>query len=208
MKIKIIPLFETFMVSFLRRELCLVLLFIFSFSVVGCSTQVNKIYAYKDPIVKYDWGEVGGRLLGDFKTTGSLTTQGSPYEVLFSFDIRSGTKVNGSATVTSVELYNADDNTLVYKSKEVLEETFEQYVLDENLYWAVFSIEDQAVKKKYANSYAPKKFKLKYFRYKLVVKFKIKTENITTEDVATLYFEKDFKEFRTNPTWQRFINTT
>ncbi len=169
-----------------RKFSMLVFLVLFNLIfVAGCTYQVTR-YEYKIPSdVEYDWGKVGVRLNSSAeKSTEREFISGPPYELSIWIDLPFNTKANSSAMITSVELYDAQKKKLVFKNDDILESIFKNYKEESNAYFSI------------------KGLKLKYVRYKLVLRFNVKTDKVTTEDKATFYFEKDFEKYRSIKWWE------
>lgn len=157
------------------------------FFAVGCTMRLNKIYGYKQTKIKFVWGEVGAKLIGSYKSTKKETIKSSPYELFIWFE--SNSKVDGSVMITTVELHDIDEKIVVLKLDDVLKRKLKAN--SDGVYSAYFSFNG---------------LNLDYVRYMLVLKFRVTTEKSDAEKKIQLYFDKDYKEYRSNDLWDRIMS--
>ncbi|MEA3357492.1 MAG: hypothetical protein U9Q67_03590 [Patescibacteria group bacterium] len=145
---------------------------------ISCS-RLNKFYDYKPITYQYDNGEVGAKLIGTDISSNKETVRSSPYELFIWFEANS--KTTGTVLITSIELYNIDDISIVFKNENVLKESFKDNSFGTSS--AYFSI---------------KQLDLKYVQYKLVITCQIASEDFVTTEKIEVYFKKDYKEYKSN----------
>jgi len=149
--------------------------------------RLNKYFEYKKAHHAYQGGTIGARLMGSFVSSKEVTTKGSPYELLVSFS--SEIKREGLVTVSGIQLYDAVSNELVFSSGETFKEKLNPG--SDGVYRAYFAV---------------KNIDLKYVRYKLVLKFQIGMGEDIIEKQVELYFDEDYKEFKSNDLWQKIMS--
>jgi len=171
-----------------RTVIYIIILLVYSIFAIGCTMRTNKIYDYKQAIAKYEGGNVRARLIGTFISMKKETIKGSPYELFFLFEASS--KVTGSVSVIDIELHDALKKEIVFKGHDILRSDF-KLSSDGSTYRAYFSVKD---------------LDLKYVRYMLILKFKINTDKTVLEKEIKLYFDKDYKEDRSNDFWDRLMS--
>ena len=88
---------------------------------LGCSSRLNQIYAYKPVKYQHSKGWIDIRLAGTYISQEKITKQGSPYDLLISF--KSDSISNYFVTLQTVKLYNANSMELVFENQEAMVET-------------------------------------------------------------------------------------
>lgn len=157
---------------------------------IAYKMRYNKVYNYKQAEVEFDKWQVGAKLIGSEKTNGKEIVKGSPYELFFW--IESSSKVSGTAKIASVELYDIAKNVVAFKGQDILEGKFDLH--SDNKYSAYFEL---------------KNIDLEYVRYMLVLKFVFQADGSevdVTEKEVKLYFEKDYREYRSNEFLDEFTS--
>ncbi len=157
---------------------------------IGYTMRFNKVYDYKQAEAEFEGWQVGAKLIGSEEINGKEIIKGSPYELFFW--IKSRSEVSGTVKVTKVELREITKNAVAFKGQGILKGEFDLH--SDNMYSAYFEIRN---------------VDLEYVRYMLVLKFVLQVENSTTEVVekeVKLYFERDYKEYRSNKFLDEFTS--
>lgn len=171
-------------------QIKILVLFVLLGSVIfstGCSMRVNKYFEYKQPEYACQKGSVRARLMGTFNSSEKVTTKGSPYELLVSFSSASSDK--GNVIVSDVRLYDASTDELVFKEEKPVEKKLEEG--SDGVYRAYFSF---------------KNMDLKYIRYRLLLKLHIQFGEQMFDEEVKLYFDEDYKEFKSNDFWEKIMS--
>jgi hypothetical protein len=177
------------MASFFNRRffvICLLILVVGIF-IVRFYNITNKLYLFTYAEVEYDWGFIGAKMNETYTSTENESIASSPYVLGIVFRVKS--KVNGSVTMKSIKLTNADETKIFYENNELQTEGFSSEIF-EGTYDADFFIRD---------------LKPDYERLKLYLKYTIETDQFVKEGETILYFDTVYKEYRSNKTWDRLM---
>ena len=145
----------------------------------GCSSRLNKDYDYKTAQYNFNEGELIAKLIGTFKSYEKETLRTAPYELFIA--VESNTVDHDAATLKGIELKDTKSGEIVFTLEDSVEEKFISE--RDGSFCAYFSFKDLTIK---------------YVRYKLVLDFEIKGEKSKIEKKIILYFDKDYKEHRSN----------
>jgi hypothetical protein len=141
----------------------------------GCSRNF-KYYGFSSLENKFSWGLVEGKLIGRDTRVGNTDMKSSPYKLLLWFS--SDKQLEGIIQITEIILINAKNNMVVFRNDEIVKESIEKY--SEN-FTAFFSF---------------KGLELEYEEMELQLKFSLEQEGKSSKYDTTIYFKKDYKEYR------------
>ncbi len=152
--------------------------------------RFNKVYGYMRAETEFDGWEFGAKLVGSEERDGKVLIKGSPYKLYFW--IGSCSEVSGIVKVTKVELHDITKNAVIFKRRDTLKGELDLH--SDNMYSTYFEIRN---------------IDLEYARYLLVLKFVVKMDDPNEEVIekeVELYFEKDYKEYRSNEFLDKFTS--
>ena len=177
------------MTNYFIKRILIVGLLILSAGIFGsgCSNITNKLYLYSMPGVDYDWGEVGGRMNESYTATQTESIASAPYLLNISFDFKS--KVEGKVTLKSIELTDAEGSKTYYLKDEPWVEKIK--ASGDGLTYSAFLI----------RGLVPD-----YVRLRLRLKYKIDTDQFVKEDETDLFFETEYKEYKSNKFWDMLMS--
>jgi hypothetical protein len=100
----------------------------------GCIKKII-IYDFKSSEIKYEWGEVGGRLLGKKTETTFTVTSASPYELLIWFHSNELSK--GIVEISEISLINAKTKRNILDQKKSMKLPFESNKKGVTAYYSI-----------------------------------------------------------------------
>ncbi|MEH0020691.1 MAG: hypothetical protein V6Z89_13610 [Desulfobacter sp.] len=125
--------------------------------------------------MKYDWGKIGARLLGEKNETTFTFTSTSPYKLFLWFDAEDFSK--SIVEILEIKLINSKNGTIILDQKKSISLRFQK---EEEGKRAYYSVED---------------LKMGYENYILQIDFRLGQLAGSQELTATIEFETDFKEY-------------
>ena len=155
----------------------------------SCTNRLNKIYDYKPTKAEYSWGNVGAKLIGTYLSKKDETVKSIPYELFIWVELHSNN--NSTVSISNIELINTQTNLVVYKNDKTMDSQFKQESDGKKIYSAYFSI---------------KNLNIKYVQYKLVLDCQIKSETSFINERIELFFETDYKEYKSNDLWDMIMS--
>jgi hypothetical protein len=166
----------------------LLLLTITVFS-TACAMRINKHYDYKKAEHDFQSLSIRARLIGSFNSTEKVTEKESPYELLISFSFTSPNVKGSTVGISEIKLSGALDDEIAFEAETPLKQEVEKG--SDGVHRAYFSA---------------KSLSLEYVRYRLTLKFKVNVKGEISEESTELYFDKDYKEFKSNDLWDRVMS--
>lgn len=154
---------------------CLLSFLIVSAVIFGCY-QRYEIYGYKSEEVKYDWGSIGVRMIGEKVDEKGKIIRKAPYELFLWFN--SDSLRDAEVQVFTIELNYAENNKLIYQGNETLNSTFQK---EADSYSAYFSV---------------KNLTFEYKDIKCDIQYAIKTDDEQTKYRAIINLKSDFKKYK------------
>jgi hypothetical protein len=155
----------------------------------ACAMRINKHYDYKKAEYDLQSLSIRARLIGSFNSTEKVTKKESPYELLISFSFTSPNVKDSTVDISKIKLYSALNDEIAFEAETPLKQEVGKG--SDGVYRAYFSAKDLS---------------LEYVRYKLTLRFQVNVNGRISKEEIELYFDKDYKEFKSNDLWDKIMS--
>jgi hypothetical protein len=172
--------------DYMKKQTIFIVTLLVVLALTTTCTRLNKIYEYHESSAAYVGGIVSAKMSGTFISEGTITTQGTPYQLWISIEPSDGT---GEFTVSKIRLVSKSNSEIGYVNTSI----------------QVSGLYKDIEGNMLANFFYDK-LDLEYVDYQLEVEF-ISTKNGEPKRAKTwLDLHRDYQEYRSNDFWDKIMS--